>query len=134
FLLQSHEPEDLAGGPGVGVVAAVELDGLLHGEEWFDARLLEHDADALQQGPLPPGRVVAQDPDLARVGGAVPLEDLDGGRLAGPVRPEEGKDPTLRHLEVDAADGRDVAVGLLQAPDADGRRTLHARILSCASR
>src|SRR5207253_2388120 len=134
LFLQSHDAEDLVGGPWVGVVAAVEIDGLLHREERFDARLLEHDADALQQRALSSGRVVAEDPDLAGVGGAVPLEDLDGGRLPGAVGPEEGKDLTLRHLEVDASDGLDVAVGLLQALDDDGRRIFHPRILSGALR
>ena len=125
LLLQAHDAEDLAGGPGVRVVAAVEVDGLLHREERFDARLLEHDADALQQRPLPAGRIVAQDPDFAGVGGAVALEDLDGGRLAGAVGAEEGEDLTPCHFEIDAPHGLDVTVGLLQALDDDGRRVLH---------
>ena len=76
------------------------------------------------------GRVMAQNPDLAGVGGAVPLEDLDGGRLARPVGSEEGKDLTLRHLEVDASHGLDVAVGLPQALDDDGRRIIHRASIS----
>ena len=34
-------------------------------------------------------RVQAQHADPAAAGRAIPFEDLDGGRLAGPVRPEQ---------------------------------------------
>src|SRR5713101_6617254 len=122
LLLQAHEVEDLLAGPRVRVVAPVELDGLLDRQERFDAGLLQHDADALEQRPLPAGGIVAQDTDLAGVGLPVALEDLDGGRLAGAVGAEEGEDLAPRNFEVDAPHRRNVAVRLLQALDDDGER------------
>ena len=52
------------------------------------------------------------------------LEDLDGRRLAGAVRPEEGEDLAALDLEVDAGDRLDLAVALAQPADGDDR--LHA--------
>ena len=53
--------------------------------------------------------------DLARVAMAVALEDLDGGRLAGTVGPEQGEDLTAGDLEVHPVDRVQRAVGLAQA-------------------
>ena len=50
---------------------------------------------------------------------AVALEDLDRRRLAGAVRAEEPEDLAGRDLEVDAAHGLVVPVGLVQVADAD---------------
>ena len=49
-----------------------------------------------------------------RAAGAVAeaLEDLDGGGLAGAVRPEQREDLALLHLEADVAHGHGVPVGL----------------------
>ena len=73
-----------------------------------------------------PGRVLAEDADLAGVGRAEALQDLDGGGLAGAVGPENGDDLAAVDLEVDAAHDLAVAVGLAQAADADHRRALGA--------
>ena len=59
-------------------------------------------------------RVLAEHPDLAGAALAIALEDLDRGRLAGAVGPEEGEDLAGLDLEVDAANGLDSAVGLAQ--------------------
>ena len=61
--------------------------------------------------------------DLAGVRLEQPLEDLDGRRLAGAVRAEQAEALAGRDLEVEAGDGDDVAVALLQAAaDARPRR------------
>ena len=69
-------------------------------------------------------RLAAEHLDLAGGGIAEALEHLDGRGLPGAVGAEEGEDPAARHLEVDAADGLDVAVRDAQPADADGRRGL----------
>ena len=107
-------------GHGVGVVAAEEIDGLLHVEVGLDAGGLEDDAYSLAEGGLLPGRIVAQDVDLAGASLEVTLEDFDGGGLAGAVGTEEGEDFARRHFEVDAADGLYVTVGLPEAADMYG--------------
>ena len=58
--------------------------------------------------------------DPARVGVAVALEDLDGGGLAGTVRPEQGQDLTPIDREVDALQDLAGAVGLAEPTDHDG--------------
>jgi hypothetical protein len=68
------------------------------------------------------GGVDAEHRDVAGVAGTVALEDLDGGGLAGPVRPEEPEDLLGAYLEVDAVDPLHVAVRLAQSMDLDDRR------------
>ena len=48
-------------------------------------------------------------------------QDLDGRRLAGAVRAEQGEDRALGDVEVDAVEDDLLAVGLAQADGADGR-------------
>jgi hypothetical protein len=61
----------------------------------------------------------AEHAHLAGAPRAEALEDLDGGRLARAVRPEEGEDLTARDVQVDSRDGLDVAVALAQAANLD---------------
>ena len=63
--------------------------------------------------------VVAEHGDDAARAGAVALEDLDGRRLAGAVGAEQAEDLAGGDLEVDAAHGLMVAVGLVQVADED---------------
>ena len=58
--------------------------------------------------------------DVTGAARAEALQDLDGGRLAGPVGAEEGEDLAVRDLEVETADRLDVAVAHVQALDGDG--------------
>ena len=74
----------------------------------------------LRQARPAASRVVAEDADLAAVAVAEALEDLDGRRLAGAVRAEQGEHLAALDLEVDAVDGVAAAVGLAQAGHADG--------------
>jgi len=52
---------------------------------------------------------------------AVALENLDGGRLAGPIRSEQGDHLAGLDREIEPVDRGDRAVGLVQALDHDGR-------------
>jgi hypothetical protein len=70
---------------------------------------------------------VAEDLDLAAVAVLVALQDLHGGRLAGPVRSQQGEALPLGDLEVDPADGLHLAVCLAQAVHLDGG---HRHLLS----
>ena len=69
--------------------------------------------------------VVAGHDGAARVGPQQGREDPHGGGLAGPVRPEEAEHRLGLHLEVDAVDGLDLPVPLLQALDEDRRCIRH---------
>src|SRR5215210_3155613 len=102
------------------VVAAELVDDLGNGEVALDAGLLEDDADPLLERPAAPSRVVAEHADLAGRAGKETFEDLDGGRLAGPVGPEESEHFAGGDLQVDASHRLDVAVGLDQAVDVHG--------------
>ncbi len=72
--------------------------------------------------PRPPGAtsgagIGAENLHLPGVAPAVTLEDLDGRRLAGAVRAEQGEDLTPAHIEVDVVHGQVVAVTLGEAAD-----------------
>ena len=88
--------------PRVRVVAAEQLDRLLHRQVGLDAGLLQHDADALLKARSCLAGVEAEHADLAAVRAAVALEDLDRRRLAGAVRPEQREDLAARDAQVDA--------------------------------
>ena len=84
-------------------------------------RLLELDAEPLPERLVVGSPSAAEHLDVARVRLEQPLEDLDGRRLAGAVRTEQAEALARPHLEVQAGDGDDVAVALLQ-PAAHDRR------------
>ena len=85
------------------VVAGVERDALAHREARLGPGFLQHDPDprAPAAGRLP--RVRAEHLDLAAARLAKALEDLDRGRLARPVGPEEREDLPAPDLQVDTA-------------------------------
>jgi hypothetical protein len=77
----------------------------------------------------------------SRFSAPVALEDLDGGRLAGPVRAEQEEDLAARNLEADAAHRLGLAIGLAQIAYLDGQSfagdfdgVLHARQRRYATR
>ena len=92
-----------------------ELEVLLAGQEVVDRRELAGDADlgahALRIGP----QVMPPDLDLAGVGSEHRGEHVDGRRLAGAVRAEQGEDRSRGDLEVDPVEHDVVAVGLAKA-------------------
>ena len=109
-LLQADQPDHLADRPGPAVVAGELAHGLAHGQVRVVAGLLEHDADPLPQLAPAGGRVHAEHAGVAAGAAAVPLEDLHGGRLAGPVRPQEAHHHPLGDGQVDAVQHLPVAV------------------------
>ena len=124
-LAQPDQVEQLVGVARRGMEAGVQAEDLAGPGLRIDAAGLEHEADAgPQRGPVP-CRVQAQDPNLAAVGAPVALEDLHGRRLAGPVRPEEGKALAAADLEREPGDDGPPVVALDEAADLDrkvGRR------------
>ena len=83
--------------------------------------LLQDDADPLPERPLRAARVEAEHRHLARVALPVALQDLDGRRLAGSVRPQQAEDLARGDLEVDPTNRLDAVVRLPQASDRDRR-------------
>ena len=97
-----------------------ELEVLAAGQVAVDGRVLAGEADVVADGIG-----VARDVDAEHLGvtaGRVRArrEDADGRGLAGTVRAEQTEDRSRRDLEVDAAEGLDVAEALLEPDGADG--------------
>ena len=119
-VAEADEIDDLAGGTRARVGGAVELDRLADGEVGVDGALLEDDADPLAEGALAQAGVEAEHPDIASVGAAVALEDLDERGLAGAVGAEQGEHLAAAHGEVDAVERLHAVVGLAHAANLDG--------------
>jgi hypothetical protein len=124
-LLQADDLDDLLDGARVRVERGPVRDGLADGQVAVHPAALQDDAGALPQGARPPGRIVPEDGDDAAGAVAVPLEDLDGRRLARAVGSEEAEHLAAGDVEVDPSDGVDVAVGLAQVADEDGGGLAH---------
>ena len=110
--------------PGHAVELAVEAQVLLGGEVDVERRVLEDQADAAADVVPLGAHVVAGDPGAAGGRPGQRAQDLDRGGLARAVGAEEAEGLARLDPEVDAADGLDVAVPLLQAGDLDGGRAL----------
>src|SRR6185369_14939298 len=91
LLTETDELDHLAHVSRPLVVAGEELEDLPDGEEGIHGRGLEDDADARPKVAARAGRIGSEHLHRALVSVPVALEDLDGGRLAGAVRPEEGE-------------------------------------------
>ena len=94
-----------------------------------DAARLEHHADPRPEPGGVGDRVEAEHPHRPAVRGAVALADLDGGRLARAVRPEDGGHLASPRGESEPVDGGHRPVPLHQAGDLDGGGFAHARSL-----
>ena len=119
LLRQADQLEHVIHAAGARVVAAEHPDRLGHGQVRPHRGRLEHDADALPVRALRALGIVPEHPHVAAVAPAVALEDLDGGRLAGAVRPEQAEHLADGDLEVDPAQRLQVAVALAQVSDLD---------------
>ncbi len=97
-----------------GVQLRVEPEVLRPGQVVIQRGVLEHQPDvAAHRVPLADHVVAGHaGPPGGRPGQRA--EDLDGGGLPGPVRPQEAERLSRRDLEVDAADRLDVPVALGQ--------------------
>jgi hypothetical protein len=94
-------------------------DLLAHGHRAALGARLEHHADAGAPGAAAGGGIHAEHGRGSARAQPVPLEDLDGGRLARAVRPEEGERLAAMDVEGDAPQGGGRAVGLLEVAHAD---------------
>jgi len=123
FLLEPHQPEHLFHGVRGPVEATEQPDGLLDGELLGELRVLQLNAQTLTQraSARPPRPPHPEDLDLAPVGGGEPLENLDGGRLPRPVRPQQAEALARVDGEVEPRDRYDVGVSLSEAGTTDGR-------------
>jgi hypothetical protein len=63
-----------------------------------------------------PSRATAAHLHVAGIGRQQALQDGDGRRLAGAVRPEQAEASAAVDLEVEMVDGEDVSVLLLESP------------------
>ena len=114
LLLQTDELDHLVDRTRVGVVAGIARQDLAHRVVGLDGQLLEHHADARAEPALGAvvGRIDAERLDPPAGPLAEALEDLDGGGLAGAVRPEQREHLALLHLEAHVAHSHVLAVGL----------------------
>ena len=100
---------------GARVVARVELEALADGELDLRLGLLQHDADAVAQARDRRPRVVAEDADLAGVALRKPSRISTVVVLPAPFGPSSARISPRADLEIDAAHGLLVAVGLAQS-------------------
>ena len=119
--MQPDERDGVVDVARVSEVPGEHADRLAHREHGVELALLEHEPDAFPPRTGGACRVDAQHRHLARGAGAVALEDLHGGGLAGAVRAEEAEDLALLHIEVDALDRIVLPVPLAQTADGDDR-------------
>ena len=87
---------------------------LADGQGGWQLRRLEDDADPLAKRLASVLGVDAEHRHVTAVTLPVALEDLDGRRLAGPVRPEQAEDLPLLDREADPGDGLHGAVALAE--------------------
>ena len=99
---------------------ADELEVLAAGQVAVDRGVLTRQADVVADGIGVTRDVDAE--DLGMTAGRVRArrEDADGRGLPGAVRTEETEDGSRGDLEIDAAEGLDVAEALLQPDGANG--------------
>jgi hypothetical protein len=102
---------------GYPVQVGVEAQVLLAGQVVVQRGFLEHQADVAAYGVPLGDHVVPRDPGGPRGGVRQGAQDLDRGRLTRAVRPEETEGLARGDLEIDAADGFDLAVLLGQLAD-----------------
>jgi hypothetical protein len=101
------------------VEAPDHLEVLRAGQVLVDRGVLPREADLRAQRGGVADRVEADDARRAAVGLQEGGEDAHGRRLAGAVGAEEPEHRARLGREVDAAEGVDLSVGLLEARDLD---------------
>jgi hypothetical protein len=120
------EPLQQVGGPALPLAPA-EMQQVGHepqvlrtGQQVVDGGELAGQCDRGTHGVRFAVQVVPRDADVPAVGGGEGGQDVDSGRLPGPVRAEQGEDRSFRHGQVEAVEHDLRAVGLAQARDRDG--------------
>ena len=128
-LVQARERQHLVDLARRRVQRGEVLDRLGDGQMRVGAAALQHDADARAQLRRAVPGVVTQHGHGPAIARAVALEHLDGGRLAGPVGPQQAEDLAPRDGEIDPAHSLVSAVGLGEPSDLDrgsaARHRLH---------
>src|SRR2546425_7379787 len=121
LLLEPHQPEHFLHGMRGAVEAAKQPDGLFDRELVGELRVLQLNAQALAQRAAirTPRPSHPEDLDLTPVGRGESLEDLDGGRLPRPVRPQQPKAFAYVDGEIEPRDRHDVRVALREAGTTD---------------
>ena len=121
LLGQLDELDHLVDAAAAHVVAAVHLDQLGDGQVASARRTAAARCPTCSRSSRgPPAGSMPSTRASPPVAGPVALEDLDGRRLAGPVRAEQAEHLAARDLEADAAHRLDLAVGLAQVAHLDG--------------
>ena len=87
-----------------------------HGQPFGQPRLLQRDADPLAQADVVARPGHAQQLDLPRRRCEEPLQDLDGGRLARAVRPQQAEALAAPDREVEAIDRHHRRAGSARGP------------------
>jgi hypothetical protein len=121
LLLQARDRDDLLDVARARIEVGEVPERLARRDVAVHPGRLQDDADALAQLTRVLLGIVAEHRDDAGRAGPVALEDLDRGRLAGAVGPEQAEDLAHGDLEVQAPHGLVLAVGLAQVADEDGR-------------
>jgi hypothetical protein len=113
---QAGQRDHLVHVVGCRIVAGVAGDRLADRQVGLDRDVLQHQPDPLAQRPpvRPVAGIQAEHLDPSGVAGAEPLEDLQGGGLAGAVRPEQREDLPVLDGEARPARRLHRAVALAQ--------------------
>ena len=132
LVRETYELDDLVDVARVRVVAGEHPVHLADREQRRLLGVLEDDADPLAEVAWSLTRVEPEDRCVAAVAAPVALEDLDRGRLARPVRPQQAEHLARADLEAHAPKRLDAVVGLRQVPDGDRACGAHSSSVSSA--
>ncbi|GAC1413795.1 MAG: hypothetical protein NVSMB53_11640 [Gemmatimonadaceae bacterium] len=94
---------------------------LIHGELLGELGVLELNPEQLAEIASVRVPMPSQDLNAAGISWEEALADLYGGRLSGPVGPEEAEAFPSVHLEIQAIDGNDVGVGFSESLNPERR-------------
>src|SRR5207245_6192957 len=106
-------------GARLWVITAKHVHRFRDGQVRVDTACLQDDAHLLLEPPAARSRVKPQDRGPTAVAVPKPFEDLDRGRLAGAVWPQQCEHLPFRDREADTAEGLDWTVGLPKIHDLD---------------
>jgi hypothetical protein len=116
---QVDQLQQLADRPRAREQAGVDAQRLPHRQLEVEAGRLQHQADPGPPGPAGAARLAAEHADHAAAGRLVALQQLHGGRLAGPVGAEQGHHLPGGDLEAEVPQRGQPPVGLVQVLDGD---------------
>ena len=110
MICQSYQRDRLGDRPWPTIEAGVEAHRFGDCQLGVDAAALQHDPDPLAVAATAVLGVHVEDMDLAARTSPVAFQDLDRRRLARAVRPEQGEDLALTHLETQPIDSAERSV------------------------